>query len=107
MNEIIAYVFIILGIVFNLLGCIGLIRLPDVYNRLQASTKCVTIGTCGIMLGIFAWYGFQAAGIKALLCAIFLIITAPAGAHALARAAHMAGVKLWKNSVCDKFEEDK
>lgn len=107
MNEIIAYIFIVVGIIFNVLGCIGLIRFPDLYNRLQASTKCVTLGTCGIMVGIFFWFGFSAVGIKALLCAIFLIITAPAGAHALARGAHLSGVKLWEKSVCDKFEEDK
>jgi multicomponent Na+:H+ antiporter subunit G len=38
---------------------------------------------------------------------VFLILTAPVSAHALARAAHISGVKLWAKSVCDKYEEDK
>lgn len=107
MNEIIAYVFIVIGLAFDLFGCLGLIRLPDVYNRLQASTKCVTLGTCGILFGLFLFKGFTAAGIKAILCIIFILLTSPVSAHALARGAHKSGVKLWEKSVCDKYAEDK
>ncbi|PIV52802.1 MAG: Na+/H+ antiporter subunit G [Elusimicrobia bacterium CG_4_10_14_0_8_um_filter_37_32] len=107
MSETIGLVFIITGLAFDFLGCLGLVRLPDLYNRLQASTKCVTFGTCGIMLGIFIMNGFTGMGIKALLCAVFLLLTAPVSAHAIARAAHIAGFKLWEKSVCDKYQEDK
>jgi len=107
MNEILGYIFIIIGLVFDLFGCLGLIRLPDVYNRLQASTKCVTLGTCGILFGLFLFKGFTAAGIKAILCILFILLTAPVSAHALARGAHKSGVKLWHKSVCDKYAEDK
>jgi len=107
MIDIIGIVFIAIGLFFDFFGCLGLIRLPDVYNRLQASTKCVTFGTCSIMFGTFLIQGLNATGVKSLLCIIFLILTAPVSAHALARGAHMAGIKLWKGSVCDKYEEDK
>lgn len=107
MIDIIGMVFIAIGLFFDLFGCLGLIRLPDVYNRLQASTKCVTFGTCSIMFGTFLMQGFNAAGVKSLLCIGFLALTAPVSAHALARAAHIGGIKLWGKSVCDKYEEDK
>lgn len=107
MIDIVGKVFIIIGLGFDFFGCLGLIRLPDVYNRLQASTKCVTFGTCSILFGVFLMLGFSAAGIKALLCIIFLVLTAPVSAHVLARAAHISGIKLWKKSVCDKYEDDK
>ena len=107
MNEIIGYICIVIGLVFDIFGCIGLIRLPDVYNRLQATTKCVTLGTCSILFGTLVIKGFTGTGIKSLLCIIFLILTAPVAAHALSRGAHIAGVKLWEKSVCDKYEEDK
>jgi multicomponent Na+:H+ antiporter subunit G len=106
MNETIGMFFIIVGLAFDFFGCLGLIRLPDVYNRLQASTKCVTLGTCSILLGLFLFKGFTAAGIKAVLCIIFILLTAPVSAHALARGAHKSGVKLWDKSVCDKYAED-
>ena len=107
MSEIIGYIFIIIGLVFDIFGCIGLIRLPDVYNRLQATTKCVTLGTCSILFGTVIIKGLTATGVKAILCIIFLILTAPVAAHALARGAHISGIKLWEKSVCDKYEEDK
>lgn len=107
MSDIIGTVFIVIGLIFDFFGCLGLIRLPDVYNRLQASTKCVTLGTCSIMFGTYLILGPTGAGLKALLCIIFIILTAPVSAHAISRGAHRAGVKLWKESVCDKYEEDK
>ncbi|MFH0763176.1 MAG: monovalent cation/H(+) antiporter subunit G [Candidatus Omnitrophota bacterium] len=106
MNEIIVFFFIILGITFDLFGCIGLIRMPDIYNRLQTSTKCITIGTCSILFAVFIKFGFTAAGVKALICIVFLLLTAPVAAHALARGAYKAKVKLWEGSVCDKYGED-
>ncbi len=106
MNETIGTIFIIVGLAFNFFGCLGLIRLPDVYNRLQASTKSITLGTCGILFGIFLFRGFSATGIKSILCLTFIILTAPVSAHALARAAHIAGVKLWEKSVVDEYEKD-
>lgn len=107
MNNIIGLIFICVGLAFDFFGCLGLVRLPDVYNRLQAATKCVTLGTCGILFGAFLMVGFTAAGIKSLLCIIFLILTAPTAAHAIARGAHRAGVKLWEGSVVDRYAEDR
>lgn len=105
MNDIIGIIFIIIGLAFDFFGCLGLVRLPDVYNRLQAATKCVTLGTCGILFGTFLMVGFTGAGLKALLCILFILLTSPTSAHALARGSHKGGVKLWKGSVCDKYEE--
>jgi len=107
MNELIGYIFIGIGLAFDFFGCIGLIRMPDVYNRLQATTKCVTLGTCSILFGALVVEGLTATGVKSLLCIVFLLLTAPVAAHALSRGAHASGVKLWKESVCDKYEEDK
>ena len=107
MSNIIGLSFIAIGLAFDLFGCLGLVRLPDVYNRLQAATKCVTMGTCSILLGTFLIVGCTQAGFKALLCIIFLVLTSPVAAHAIARGAHRAGVKLWEGSVVDKYKEDK
>lgn len=106
MNDMIGYIFIITGVAFDIFGCIGLIRLPDVYNRLQATTKCVTLGTCSILFGTFVIKGFYTIGIKALLAIVFLLLTSPAAAHALSRGAHKSGAKLWEKSVIDKYQED-
>src|SRR3989338_6856673 len=104
MSEVAGNLFIVIGLAFDLFGCLGLIRLPDVYNRLQATTKCVTLGTCSILFGALVIKGFSGCGIKALLCIVFLLLTAPVAAHALSKGAHASGVKLWDKSVCDKYE---
>lgn len=107
MIDFLGWVFLCVGVGFTLLGCLGLVRFPDLYNRMQAATKCVTLGTCGIMLGIFLMTGFVALGVKALLCALFVLITVPVAAHALARGSLIFGVKLWKGTVRDEFTEDR
>ncbi|MFH0952813.1 MAG: monovalent cation/H(+) antiporter subunit G [Verrucomicrobiota bacterium] len=106
MRETIGYVLIAIGVLFDFFGCVGLVRLPDLYNRLQAATKCVTLGTISILLGALVMAGVSALGIKAVICAVFIVITSPTAAHALARGAHASGVRLWEKSVVDKYLED-
>ena len=98
--------FIAVGLAFDLFGCLGLIRLPDVYNRLQAATKCVTLGTCMILAGCMVLSTSGALSTKCLICLVFILITSPTAAHALARGAHSYGVKLCDSSVIDNYEED-
>lgn len=107
MNETLGYALIITGLAFDFFGCLGLIRFPDVYTRLQASAKCITLGTCGILFGLICFRGLgTATGAKALLCMIFILLTAPVSAHALARASYRAGVKTWEGTVNDDYEAD-
>ena len=95
-----------IGVAFDVLGCIGLVRLPDVYNRLQAATKCVTVGTCFIIAGSVLVLGSVSAALKGALCLVFVLVTSPAAAHALARAAHRSGVALCDESVVDHYARD-
>jgi multicomponent Na+:H+ antiporter subunit G len=107
MIETIGLIFIVTGIAFDFLGVLGLMRLPDVYNRLQAATKCVTFGSIGILFGVLLIHGFSTFGFKALLGIIFLCIASPTAAHAIARAAHRSKVPLAKGTLINQYEEDK
>ena len=106
MSDTIGYIFIAIGVLLNIFGCIGLVRFPDVYNRLQASTKCVTLGTIMVLVGVAVAAGWGAMMAKAIICAVFILITSPTAAHAIAKGAYAAGVKLWENSVVDKYAEE-
>jgi len=92
-----------IGVVFLFLGSLGLVRLPDVYNRLQAGTKCTTLGACFTIIGVGimepAWLP------KTLLIALFILITNPISNHALGRASCKRRVPLWSKSVVDRTEE--
>ncbi|MBK8980312.1 MAG: Na+/H+ antiporter subunit G [Planctomycetes bacterium] len=105
-SHLIAFVVMLGGLFFDVVGCLGLVRLPDVYNRLQAGTKCVTLGTFLILLGVLIRFGFDSLGWKAVVCMFFVAMTSPTAAHAIARASHRAGFGLWSGSVGDRYAED-
>jgi len=106
-RETLGMALILIGVMFDFLGVLGLVRLPDVYNRLQAATKCVTFGSAGILLGVFILQGFNNFGFKVLLGIVFIFLTSPVAAHIIARAAHRSGVKLTKGSIVDQYQEDR
>ena len=105
MNEMITIIFICIGVLFNIFGCIGLIRLPDVYNRLQAATKCVTLGCCSILTGVLFHFGVTDAGVKAIVAIPILFFTATVAAHALIRGTYRFGTPLDKRTVKDDYKE--
>ncbi len=105
MIDLTGYILIAIGVLFDIFGCIGLVRFPDVYNRLQASTKCVTLGTILLLLGVALVSGIGATASRAVVCAVFIMITSPTAAHAIAKGSYASGVKLWVNSVVDKYAE--
>ena len=99
--------FIMFGLLFDFFGVLGLVRLPDVYNRLQAATKCVTFGSAGILFGVFLMKGFTTFGFKALLGIAFIFLTSPVAAHVIARAAHRSNIPLAEGTTIDRYAEDK
>jgi len=107
MSDTLAITLIAVGVLFDISGCIGLVRLPDVYNRIQASSKCVTIGTSMILGGSLVLLGSTAATLKGLICIGFILLTSATAAHALARAAHRSGVAPCPQTKPDTYREDR
>ncbi len=105
------YVLLGAGFVFQALGTIALHRFPDVYTRMHGATKCTTFGSMftyiGIMLyGAYAWMSGNPAYVSlsthTFIVMALLLITNPAGAHAIARAAHRSGV-MPKGAITDSL----
>ncbi len=98
--QIIGTVITGIGIIFLFIGSLGLFRLPDVYNRLQAGTKCTTLGAFFTIVGVGImqpdWL------LKTLVIALFILITNPISNHALGRASCKSGVPLCDRTVVDK-----
>ena len=99
--KIIGALITLLGSFFLLLGSVGLIRMPDVFTRIQTGTKASTLGTILSLLGIGIIY-LDIAG-KIFLLIVFILITNPVSSHMLARAAHYIGIKKAKITVMDKL----
>lgn len=104
MSEIIIGTLATLGTLFVLLAAVGVIRMPDTYLRISVTTKAATLGI-GLILGAAAVY-FRDISITSRVLAIilFILLTAPVGAHLIGRASYFIGVKLWKKSVIDDLE---
>ena len=105
MSDVIGYIMIVIGILFDIFGCVGLVRFPDVYNRLQAATKCVTLGTVLLLVGVAIVSGIGPTAAKAVVCAVFILVTSPTAAHAIAKGAYASGVELWERTVVDHYAE--
>ena len=93
---------LIIGLFFNTLGVIGILRFPDVYTRLHADTKATTFGSIFIGLAVVIWAVREAiqdvaAGawinliLHILVAVVVLCVTNATGGHAIARAAWRAG----------------
>ncbi|MEX0997963.1 MAG: monovalent cation/H(+) antiporter subunit G [Flavobacteriaceae bacterium] len=104
MSEIVIGTLATLGTLFVLLAAVGVIRMPDTYLRISVTTKAATLGI-GLILAAAAVY-FSDASITSRVLAIilFILLTAPVGAHLIGRASYFIGVKLWKKSVIDDLE---
>ena len=91
-----------IGTLFLFLGSLGVFRMPDVYNRLQAGTKCTTLGAFLTIIGVGImkpeWFW------RTLAIALFILVTNPISNHALGRASRKSGVPLCDKSVVDKTE---
>jgi multicomponent Na+:H+ antiporter subunit G len=79
------------GTFFCIFGVYGLMRYPDIYNRLHSAGMVVSLGALGIMSSLL-FIGPERAGLKGMATALFLLLTGPLVTHILARTAHRKGI---------------
>ena len=102
--DIIGGLLLVAGAAFLLLGGLGLVRMPDVFNRIQAGTKATTLGTLLTLSGVACLQPEWA--LKLLLIGLFILFTNPISSQVLARAAHRSGAKKSPLTAVDRLEED-
>jgi multicomponent Na+:H+ antiporter subunit G len=84
-----------LGVLFLLLGAIGILRFPDCYTRMHAAGKCDTLGSLLVVGGLALHHGVSLGSAKILFIAVFILLTSPTATHAIARAALRNKLPLW------------
>jgi len=92
----IAYLFIFLGLVFIFFGTLGIIRFPDIYTRLQTSSKCDAAGAVALFVGLMVREGLDLLSLRILIILVFLLLTNPVASHAIVRSAAIRGIKPWR-----------
>lgn len=106
MRTIIAAVLVAIGLAVSLSGAVGVLRLPDTYLRIQASSKTVALGTLPMLIALVVAKGLDSVyASRALIIAILVLILNPLASHALARAAYRAGVPMWRGSTVDQAKD--
>lgn len=108
--DIVMYILLIVGLFFCLVGVIGVLRMPDVYGRLQASTCIASLGTicliaAGIIYAVAHGLGVSTC-VKLALILLLVLGTNPVASHALLKGAYKGGVKPVREPVIDDYKED-
>jgi multicomponent Na+:H+ antiporter subunit G len=105
MSQWIVSAFLLIGGGLLFLAALGVLRMPDLYTRMQAATKAGTLGVGLVLAAAAMAFGELEATITALLAIGFFLLTAPVAAHMLGRAAYLAHVRLWSRTVRDEWSE--
>jgi multicomponent Na+:H+ antiporter subunit G len=91
------------GGAFMLIAAVGIVRMPDLFTRMQAGTKAGTLAIGCILLAVAVHFDDFGVGARAVLVIGFFVLTAPVAAHVIARAAYVVGVPLWEGTVRDEL----
>jgi multicomponent Na+:H+ antiporter subunit G len=104
MTDWLPAALILVGASFMLIASIGLVRLPDVYTRMSATSKAATLGAaCALLAGALRFLEPGVSG-RALAAIGFIMLSAPVAAHMIGRAAYATGVPLWKGTLRDELK---
>ena len=92
-----ANIILVIGLVFIMLGVIGILRLPDFYTRLHAMGKCDTLGVALVLVALAIHEGASLYSVKILLISVCIGLANPTATHALGRAAYRTGLMPWRS----------
>jgi multicomponent Na+:H+ antiporter subunit G len=97
---------LLLGATLVLLAAIGVLRMPDLFTRMQAATKAATLGLHCLLLGVAIQLGDFPSLVRAIGIGAFVMLTSPVSTHVIARAAYLTRVPLWKGTLVDEWRAD-
>ncbi len=102
MIDVLTVAMWLIGSCFALLAAVGVLRMPDVFTRMQASTKASTLGLACLLLGSALQFGDFSSFVRVASIGAFILLTTPVAAHVIARASYLADVPLWEGTVLDE-----
>jgi multicomponent Na+:H+ antiporter subunit G len=104
-SNVLVSLLMLAGAGFMLLAAIGMVRFPDLFSRMQSSTKAGTLGAGCVLAAVALDRADAGVTANVGLIIAFLIVTAPTAAHRLARAAYRVGTPLWEGTLSDELRE--
>jgi multicomponent Na+:H+ antiporter subunit G len=102
--EILIALLASFGAILTLLAGVGIVRMPDLYLRISVTTKAASLGVGVLLICAAIYFHEPSVTTKVLAIILFILLTAPVGAHLIGRVAYIMGVPLWKKSVMDDLK---
>jgi multicomponent Na+:H+ antiporter subunit G len=106
MKDLVVAVLMVVGALLSFLAAVGILRMPDLFTRMQAATKSGTMGVGLIIAAVAVDAAELGHSASAILVIAFQLLTAPVAAHMIARAAYFTGVRLWEGTIQDELREN-
>ena len=100
-RVIISGILLFSGCFLIMVAAIGVVRFPDFYSRIHPAGKTDSMGQLLALLGLIVYEGFSFVSVKLALIIVFIYIANPTATYALAKAAHIRGVKPWQKDQAD------
>ena len=104
MTSVIIGVIATLGTLFVLLAAVGILRMPDTYLRMAVTTKAATLGIGLILIAAAIYFYDFSTTTRVMAIILFILLTAPVGAHLIGKASYISGNKLWEGSLMDDLK---
>jgi multicomponent Na+:H+ antiporter subunit G len=102
--DFVVHALVLVGVALTLLASVGLVRMPDLYTRLQASSKASTLGAGCALLATAVQFPEASVEVRAALVILFLFATTPIAAHMIARVGYLTGVPRSRDTRTDELE---
>ena len=103
MGNVVSDLLLLTGATFLLLAAVGMMRMPDLFTRMQAASKASTLGIACVLLALAFHFPGISVNIRVIGTIVFFFLTAPITAHLIGRAAYFVGVPVWKGTVIDEL----
>src|SRR5690606_21139189 len=104
MTDILIVTLSTFGAIFILLAAVGFLRMPDTFLRISVTTKAVTLGVGLILASAAIHFDDLSVTSRVLAIILFIILTAPVGAHLIGRTSYFLGAKPWKGTIMDELK---
>jgi multicomponent Na+:H+ antiporter subunit G len=102
-SQVIVTALMLTGTALMLVASIGVLRMPDLFTRMQATTKAASLGVGLLLIAAAVHFGDTGVTTRVLAATAFILLTTPIAAHLIGRAAYFLGVPLWEGSVRDEL----
>ena len=100
-QTVLGDVFVALGVGLIGVAAIGLLRLPDVYNRANAVAKAAGLGLVSVLLGVVVLTPGVTAVVVLLVAIALQLFTVPIAGYKIGEAALLSGAPVAPGTRCD------